>query len=168
MSLDIKYWRARFVSKIEDLDTQANLCRNFFYPATIIMTMEPSQWGNVLCDAKGSNNSIKLKKGNCKGIEDFLNCALTLSFFKLWNWRRFALHKMISLKWRKMAASTHKLSRFFAENASCWVVFQGQLSRHYFSMLQVGCLVVIFLHRSQGLSLFSIFYPCLLLIHYYF
>ena len=35
MSLDMKYWHARFFFQIEYLDTRANLCKNIFYPATI-------------------------------------------------------------------------------------------------------------------------------------
>ena len=58
---------------------------------------------------------------------------LRLPFLYRWNWRRFALHKMIPLKWQIMSVSTNKLSRFFAENA-CFCLTK----REY----QYGCEVV--------------------------
>ena len=42
--------------------------------------MEPLQRGRFLCGANRNKNSINLKKGQRKGIQDFLKCALTFFF----------------------------------------------------------------------------------------
>ena len=72
----------------------------------------------ILCESNISNNSILFKKVQHRGIEDLLKCAPVFLFFITWNWKRFVLHKMRPLKWKKISDSTHKLSHFFAEHAS--------------------------------------------------
>ena len=39
------------------------------------MTTEPSQQGKYLCNTNRTNNSINLKKGQHRGIEDLIKCS---------------------------------------------------------------------------------------------
>ena len=60
---DFKYekWARHSFFRIEDLDTQANLCEKNIYHLSK-MTMETLQWEKLLCKANGFNNSINSKK----------------------------------------------------------------------------------------------------------
>ena len=72
---------------------------------------------NFLCDANGSNNAINLKKGQNRGIENFLNCAPMFLFFISMKLEAFCVAQNETPQMAKMSVSTNKLSHFFAEHA---------------------------------------------------
>ena len=69
-----------------------------------------------LYDANGVNKSINSEKGRRKGIEDLLNCALTLLIFISSKPREFSVTKNETPKMVKVSNCTKKLSRNFAEH----------------------------------------------------
>ena len=64
MTLNINNGRARF-SQIQNRNTRANLCKRYFYPASIINDNGSVSMRNFFYNANGTNNSIKkFKKRN--------------------------------------------------------------------------------------------------------
>ena len=82
MILNNKYCCARF-SKIETLIQELIFVKNTLYAATIENDNGAVAMRIFLCDRNGSKNSFNFKKGQRKGVEVFLNCALTSYFFKI-------------------------------------------------------------------------------------
>ena len=62
---------APYFFQIQDCNTQANLCKNNFYPATIKNDNGSFATRFVLCGANGTNNSIKLKKDDVVEYNNF-------------------------------------------------------------------------------------------------
>ena len=84
ITLDKKNGRAIFFFKMQGRNTRANLCKKYFYTATIKNDNESVAMKNILCEANGTNNSIKIIKVRRSLIEDLLNCATTLLFFYIY------------------------------------------------------------------------------------
>ena len=72
---------ARFVSKLKTLIHELICVKNNFYPATIKNENRAAEVRKKLCGAKGTNNSIKLKKGNIGEYKNFRAVPLCSSFF---------------------------------------------------------------------------------------
>ena len=76
----MKSGRAIFISKFNTLIHEPIFVKNVFYAATI-KNDNGSVAMKIFVWHKQKQNPVNFKKWRCKGIEDLLNCALTLSFF---------------------------------------------------------------------------------------
>ena len=96
----IYIWKigAPYFSELNTLIHELICVKIFFFQHPSKMTMEPSQWADYF-STQTESITASTEKGRLKGIEDLMNCAVTLLFYLFqWNWGSFALHKMIPLK----------------------------------------------------------------------
>ena len=133
MILNNKYWRSRWF-KNWYLNTRDSLCKKYILSSNHQKRKCSRCNEDFFCTAWTESTTTPInKKDDVRSYKTCWNVNLRLPFLYRWNWRRFALHKMIPLKWQIMSVSTNKLSRFFAENA-CFCLTK----REY----QYGCEVV--------------------------
>ena len=101
-------------SKIKDLNTWANLCKDVFYLATIKNDNRAVAIGKQFVQRKQNQHLHQFKKVRHRGIKDSLNCDLMFLFIIPMKLKTFRITQNDTPEMVKMYVSTNKWLHFFA------------------------------------------------------
>ena len=114
----IYVWKwVRIFFRIKDLNTQDNLCENYFLSSIHKKWQCSRPKKQPFCATQtDSSTPSTYQKEYVRVYNTCVTLPLWYGFSFWWNWGSSVLHKTRPLKWQKMSNCTNKLSQDFAEH----------------------------------------------------